>query len=141
MTKKGFTLVELMIVIVIIGILSAIAIPKFQRTKFEAEKTSCRSNMHNLAIAQNIYLNENGRYARNINQIEQIMPGASQFKCPTENRLSWLEDIDPFVSTAYAAPGRREYFIYGWQDQYYYVLCRRNWRYHGYVINGIFSWQ
>lgn len=48
MSKKGFTLVELMIVIVIMGILVAVAIPVYGAVTKNAETKTCKSNMSSI---------------------------------------------------------------------------------------------
>jgi prepilin-type N-terminal cleavage/methylation domain-containing protein len=60
--RKGFTLIELLIVVVIIGILAAIAIPKFANTKEKAVVASMKSDLRNLASAQESYWVENRTY-------------------------------------------------------------------------------
>jgi prepilin-type N-terminal cleavage/methylation domain-containing protein len=60
--KKGFTLIELLIVVVIIGILAAIAIPKFANTKEKAYLASMKSDLRNLATAEEAYFSDNQVY-------------------------------------------------------------------------------
>src|SRR5512143_2400378 len=61
-TRKGFTLIELLIVVVIIGILAAIAIPKFASTKEKAYLATMKSDLRNLATAQEGYFADNKAY-------------------------------------------------------------------------------
>lgn len=61
-SRTGFTLIELLIVVVVIGVLAAIAIPKFANTKGKALTASIKSDLRNLATAQEAYFYENTIY-------------------------------------------------------------------------------
>ena len=62
LTRKGFTLIELLIVGVIIGILAAIAIPKYGTTKEKAYVSTMKSDLRNLATAEETYFSERRVY-------------------------------------------------------------------------------
>lgn len=60
--QKGFTLIELMIVIAIIGILAAIAIPNFISYRKRSYDTAAQSDLKNLMTAQEAYYVDNSTY-------------------------------------------------------------------------------
>jgi len=60
--RRGFTLIEVLIVVVILGILAAIAIPKYQKTKDKAYFAVMRTDLRNLITAQEAYQQLAGAY-------------------------------------------------------------------------------
>lgn len=59
-SKKGFTLVEIMIVVVIIGLLAAMAIPAFQKVRTTSQEKAITNNLRQLASAAEQYFLEEG---------------------------------------------------------------------------------
>ena len=61
-SKKGFTLIELMIVVAIIGILAAIAIPNFLRFQAKSKQSEAKTNLGGIFTAQTSYFAEHNLY-------------------------------------------------------------------------------
>jgi len=55
MKKHGFTLIELLVVIAIIGLLLSIIVPALRKVKDVSRKAVCRTNLHNIYLAQAMY--------------------------------------------------------------------------------------
>ncbi|MBN2620161.1 prepilin-type N-terminal cleavage/methylation domain-containing protein [candidate division WOR-3 bacterium] len=124
--RKGFTLIELMVVVVIIGILAAIAIPNFMRMQQRAKESSTKNNMHTLQLTvEDFSTLNNGAYpsdntvptSESNETLEDLKPGGAAGSWPNNPFtgqpviIAWAPgQIAPFVaSDPDMPPGEIEY--------------------------------
>ena len=60
--RPGFTLIEVMLVVVIIGVLAAFAVPRFNSTRRNAYVATMRSDLRNLVAAEELFYSDSSRY-------------------------------------------------------------------------------
>ena len=91
LNKKGFSLVELMIVVVIMGILIAVAIPLYNNITRNAKDKTCASNIDTIENAAVVYMTENGKSAtENGWKTELKFDGGKAPTCP------WGEGLEGY---------------------------------------------
>ena len=75
--QRGFTLVELLIVIAIIGVLSTIGIPAFKRMVQKSKKTEAKTNLGGIYTAEQSFFSEYGAYGNNLFKVGFIIDGTN----------------------------------------------------------------
>lgn len=74
--SRGFTLIEMLMVVVIIGILVTVMIPRFANTKEKALVTTMKSDLRNLASAEESYYYDYSSYTTSLGMMPMFQPSA-----------------------------------------------------------------
>ncbi len=74
-SKSGFTVIELLVVVVVIGLLAAIAIPQYANYRKQGFRAAVRSDISNAAIAQEAYFAAHARYQDSTPVTAANLPG------------------------------------------------------------------
>ena len=105
-SRKGFTLVEIMIVVVIIGLLAAMAVPAFNKVREEARRKAIINNLRQVASAGQQYILENGVTSVKYKDLKGV----------------YFNDIDPVAGESYKnltvkeAGGNTQCSYQGWHE-------------------------
>ena len=78
-SQRGFTLLEVMIVVAVVAILALILIPNFSNARAEAQVSACESNLRSIATALELYYADNQQYpaAASATDIDATFIGAT----------------------------------------------------------------
>jgi type IV pilus assembly protein PilA len=108
--NEGFTLIELMIVIAIIGILAAIAIPQFSAYRTRSYNSAAEADLRNAATAQEAYYVDNQTYKADPNA---LLGSTYGFYTSAKVTVGGQAGASQYTMTAYHGSGNKTYSLTG----------------------------
>lgn len=96
-----------MIVIVIIGVLAAIAVPAYSSYVSRAQERTCEANRRTISTAAGMYYIENNKYATGINDLSGYLDNFDSLKCPAGGTYGLKSNSFDVTCTVHS-PGEEE---------------------------------
>ena len=128
-TQKGFTLIEIMVVIVIIGVLATLIIPRLMSRPDEARVIAARQDVATIVSALKLYRLDIGRYPTSEQGLKALVAKPSEEPIPTNWKIGgYLDRLpnDPWGKPyQYSSPGLK-----GEMDVFSYKRCRNLWQWY-----------
>ena len=103
--RRAFTLIEILVVIAIIGILSALLFPVLSTARENGRKTACLSNMHQLGLAFQQYTQDSREKYPLAANYQNWAPGNAHWVAGTTDK--YLASLTPDASGVYKATGNK----------------------------------
>lgn len=92
--RQGFTIIEVLVVISIIGMLMALLLPAVQQAREAGRRNTCANNLKNVSLAVLNYESARGQYPGYREPMEVTLPGAS---AATKIPVSWVVTVLPYL--------------------------------------------
>jgi prepilin-type N-terminal cleavage/methylation domain-containing protein len=105
--QTGFTLVEIMIVVSIIGVLMNIALPSFIHARDSGQARTCVSNLHNISLAKEQFAADNNAlstYTPVWSDLSPYIKVVGTPLCPTNGAVYEYNDLNTLPQCSYGGP-------------------------------------